>query len=346
MLPSCGSPGETSSGDGGSESDAPADVRIPDGQVVVPKTLACAGDKSTCLSGTLAVKDFTAKPTATRVTLYHVFPHGNVAVVASTPVALDGTFAFSRLDSWAHYYLQGEARFDKGTNAYSMITNVGSFTVPATQAPIPIVIRPVFLEVLQNAPSGGATTVTWASAHLFDPSSGTELTAGTVSLTANGTSYPMPYVAGAGGMKSFNVSLPAGIPGGTSFTITTSYPELEASPVTWNLVGEPATFGGAIVSPTGPVPANKALTVTWQAQPSAAYSQTELFLQQGTDFVLSYTSSTVNAPDVTTETIPAANLTTSGTYQLDEAYANATCPASADGCVYDLATTGVTLTVQ
>jgi hypothetical protein len=267
---SCSSASGGGGADGGSEREAPADVRIPDGQVVVPKTLACAGNKSTCLSGTLAVKDFTAKPTATRVILYHVFPHGNVAVVASTPVALDGTFAFSHLDAWAHYYLQGEARFDKGANSYSMITNVGSFTVPATQTPIPIVIRPVFLEVLQNAPSGGATTLTWASAHLFDPSSGAELTAATVSLTANGTSYPMPFGVGAGGTKSFNVSLPEGVPGGTSFTITTSYAELKGSPVTWTLVGEPATFGGGIVSPTGTVPANEALTVTWQAQPSAA----------------------------------------------------------------------------
>jgi hypothetical protein len=160
-------------------------------------------------------------------------------------------------------------------------------------------------------------------------------------------SFPMPYGPNAGGMMSFNVTLPASTPGGTSFTITTSYPELGASPVTWNLVGEPATFGGAITSPAaGTVPAGKPLAVTWQAQPMASYSQTELFEQQGSSFVQVYVSPTVNAPDVTTETIPASALAKSGMYLLNEDYANATCPPTADGCVYNLSTAAVNLTVE
>jgi hypothetical protein len=346
-LPSCSSAGSVTGVDGGS--DAPGDAVLPDDYVPIQKTLACTGDVTACLSGTFALKDFTAKPSATKVTLYRLYPHGDVATVAWTPVAKDGTFAFSDLAAWGHYYLQGEARFGTGNDATAVASNVGSFTVPSTPGPIPIVVRPVFLEVLQQAPSGGSTILNWASAHLYDPKSGKEVTTGTVTFMANSQSYAMPYGTNAGGLSSFNVNLPT-LPtptvGGTSFAITTSYPELTESPVTWTLVGEPATFGGAITSPTGSAPKSKALTVTWQAQPMASYSQTELFFQMGTTFVQRYVSPTVNAPDVTSETIPASALSTSGTYLINEDYANATCPPTADGCVYNLSTASVSVTVE
>ena len=343
-LPSCSSAGSLTGVDGGS--DGPSDTGLPEDYVPIPKTLACTGDVTKCLSGTFALKDFTAKPSATKVTLYRLYPHGDVETVAWTPVAKDGTFAFSDVAAWGHYYLQGEARFGTGSDATAVASNVGSFTVPSTPGPIPIVVRPVFLEVLQQAPSGGSTLLNWASAHLYDPKSGKEVTTGTVSLMANSQSYAMPYGTNAGGLQSFNVNLPTPTAGGTSFAITTSYAELAESPVTWTLVGEPATFGGAITSPTGSVPKNKALTVMWQAQPMASYSQTELFLQMGTSFEPRYASPTVNAPDVTSETIPASALSTSGTYLINEDYANATCPPTADGCVYNLSTASLSVTVE
>jgi hypothetical protein len=346
FLGACSSGSGAPSADGGS--DAPSsDTGLPDDYVPIPKHLACTGDSMSCLSGTLALKDFTVAPTATKVTLYRVFPHGNADMLAWTPVAYDGTFAFSDVAAWGHYYLQGEARFGTPSSGYSVASNVGSFSVPATSASIPIVIRPVFLEVLQEAPSGGSTVLDWASAHLFDPASGKEVTDATVTLTANSMSFPMPYGTNAGGTQSFNVNLPSGTPGGTSFMITTSYAGLSGSPVTWSLVGDPATFGGAITSPaSGSVPASTPLHVTWQAQPMASYSQTELFEQQGSSWVQVYASPTVNSPDVTTETIPASALATSGNYLLNEDYANATCPATADGCVYNVSTAAINLTVQ
>jgi hypothetical protein len=328
--------------------DAPEDAGPSGDATPILSTAVCRGDTANCLSGTLALGDFTALPTAAKVTLYHVFPHGNVEVVASSPIAEDGTFAFSRLPAWSHYYLQGEVRFGEDASATAVASTVGSFSVPAPSKPIAIVVRPVFLEVLQEAPSGGSTLLSWASAHLYDPASGREVTHGSVSLTANGTSFPMPYGTNAGGTQSFNVNLPSGTPGGTSFTIVTAYAELGPTSKKWTLAGEPATFSGALLSPMGvvPVPAKAPLAVTWQAQPMASYSQTELFQQQGTSYVQRYVSPTVDAPNVTTETIPASALGSSGTYLLNEDYASATCPTTADGCVYNLSTAAVNLTVQ
>ncbi len=312
----------------------------------LPETTACTGDPAACLSGTLALKDFTVAPTAAKVTLYHLFPHGNVEVIATTSVTDDGKFAFSGVPAWAHYYLQGEMGFGTGTSATAIVSTVGSFAVPATQKPIAITIRPVLLEVLQQASSGGSTLLSWASAHLYDPASGQELTQGSVSFKINGMSFPMSYGKNVGGTKSFNVNLPPQTPGGTSFTITTSYPELGDTPVSWKLTGKPTTFDGAITSPTGAVSAKTPLKVTWEPQPMAAYSLTELFEQQDASYVQRYVSPTAIAPDVTRETVPASALPSSGTYLLNEDYADATCPTTSDGCVYDVLAAAANLTVQ
>jgi hypothetical protein len=337
----CGTAGPIVPIDGGSN-----DAGLPDDYVPIPKTAKCTGEMTACLSGTVAVDSFKAKPSATKVTLYTVFPHGDTPTVSWTPVATDGTFAFSNVPAWGHYYLEAEARFGTGASANAVSSIVGSFTVPATNSSIPIVIRPVFLELLQQAPAGMSTTLAWASAHLYDPTTGAELTDGTVSLTASSKSYPMPYGMNAGGTMSFFAALPAGIPGGTSFAIVTSAQELGATPMTWTLAGDPATFGGSITSPTGTAPANTPLTVTWTAEPMASYSVTELFVQKGTSYASTYTSPTVNAPNITTETIPSSALPTSGAYLLNESYSNATCPATADGCVYNVSTAAVNLTVN
>jgi hypothetical protein len=335
--------------DGGSN-----DAGLPDGYVPIPATEECQGVKTACLFGTVAFHDFKAPPTASRVILYRVFPHGETDAVAPcttttrescwVPVALDGTFAFSDLPAWSHYYLQAQARFEADAAAPTVASVVGSFAVPAGGTSIALVIRPVFLEVLQQASSGMSTTIAWASAHLYDPATGVEVTTGTVSLSANGKTTVMPYGANAGGTESFFTKLPPGTPGGTSFTITTSYAELGSSPVTWSLVGDPVTFQGSLTLPaSGAIPANHPLTVSWTEEPMASYEVTELFFQQGSSPVY---VSPVFAPDVMTDTIPASEVATPGTYLLNESYANATCPATADGCVYNVWTAAETLTAN
>lgn len=326
--------------DGGAANDASSDGSVP-----IPTTEACTGNQDACLAGTVVLDHFRATPTASGVTLYRVFPHGEPEAVSSVPVALDGTFAFSDVPAWGHYYLSAQASFGAGADSHTLASIVGSFAVPAGDASIPLVIRPVFLEILQQASSGAPTSLAWASAHLYDPTTGAEVTAGKVTFSADGETVPMIFGLNAAGMKSFFCTFPSGTMGGTHFTITTSYPALESSPVAWNLAGDPVTFEGSITSPTGVVTADKPLTVTWVAQPSASYTITELFLQQGAESILRYASPVV-APNVTTDRIPASDLAKPGTYLLNQSYVNATCPATADGCVYNAWTAAETLTAK
>jgi hypothetical protein len=339
LTSACGS-SATEGADGG------LDGALPDGYVPIPKTEACKGDKTACLSGTVSLEDFKGQPTASRVTLYKVFPHGNNPSITWVPVAMDGTFAFSDLPAWDHYYLEAAVTFGSGANEHSVASVVGSLTLPSAGTAISIVVRPVYLEILQQTAPPTANSLAWASAHLYDPTTGDELTSGSVSLTVGGKPVDMPYGANAGGTMSFYVALPTGTAGGTSFTITTSAPAFGSSPLTWNLVGDPATFQGAILSPTSTAPVDKPLTVTWQAVPDASFSETELFVQSGSGFTPTYTSPEVNAPNVTSETIPASALSAAGAYLLNESYSNATCPASADGCVYNVSTAAANLTVN
>jgi hypothetical protein len=337
----CGSSASETS-DGGSDGG----LTFPDGSMVVPKTEACKGDKTACFSGTVALAHFHGEPTESTVTLYKVFPHGGNPMVSWVPVATDGTFAFSDLPAWGHYYLVAGVKFGTGTNVHSVAATVGSLSIPSAGTPLPIVIRPVQLELLQQTSPSSPNAIAWASAHLFDPTSGVELTSGAVSLTVGGKPVDMPYTTDASGTMSFYAALPAGTPGGTSFTITTSAPAFGSSPLTWKLVGQPATFQGAILSPTSTAAAGKALTVTWQAVPEASYSATELFVQNGAGYAATYTSPELNAPNVTTETIPASSISAAGAYLLNESYANATCPVTADGCVYNVSTAVANLTVN
>jgi hypothetical protein len=342
-------------------SSSSADDSVPDGgspdsggggaDALPPpmQTAACTGDPTACISGTLALKDFSGSFSAAKVELYRVFPYGQVQPVQTMALADDGTYAFSGVAPWTHYYVQGVVRFGTGSTAHAVAAVVGPLVAPVTPAsPVAIAVKPVFIEALQQRQPDGTTALSWASTHVYDPSSGAELSDATVNLVANGQTYPMPFTQNVAGTQSYFVNLPIGVAGGTSFQIAVTEPKLNGGmPLSWNLVGQPATFTGAITSPTGSVPINTPVTVTWQAQPLAAYTITELFLAplMGTP-TQTYISAGAVAPDVTQETIPASSLTTAGAYLLNVEYSTATCPASADGCVYNLSTAALSFNAQ
>ncbi len=332
VAPACSSNGNPSVGLG----DAGADALGPP-----PPTSSCMGDMTACLSGTVKAPKFNPSFLVAKVNLFRVYPYGAVSAVQTVQVAQDGTFALSNVAPWTHYYLQAVGLFESTHNGNAVAAVVGPFTVPVTGGPIPIEIKPVFLEVLQQRPTGGQTSLAWASAHVYDPASGAELTNATVSFTSGSQTWPMPYAANAGGSMSYFATIPPGVAGGTAFTITTSAMALGGSPLTWSLVGEPATFDGAVTSPApgATVPVNSPLTVTWMVQPAASHTVVELFRVQGmNNDVAVYQSPAAVASDVTMETVPGSALSMPGAYLLNVAYSKATCPTTADGCVYNNST--------
>ncbi len=341
-LAGCSSTPATAPVDAGPEAQAG-----DSGLGVLPQTQACTGAAADCLSGTVTVTGFTAMPMGLQVNLYRVFPYGPGVPEQKQLVAADGTFAFSGLAAWAHYYVQAEAGFTgTGTAPNLVASNAGPFAVPVTGGSIAITVKPVFLEVFQQAPSGGATTVGWASAHVYHPVTGAELADATATFDVAGQTYAMPYVENPSGTKSYFAALPANVAGQTSFTITTVDSAAGLASKTWNLVGAPATFMGAVTQPSSTTVAKVGapLPVTWQAAAAASYSIVELFFGTGSTPV--YVSPAADAPDTTTETVPGTALAMAGMYLLNVVYSDATCPATADGCVYNDATVPVSFLAQ
>jgi hypothetical protein len=336
-------PDASDAGDAGSAGDAPS--AIDSG---IPLTSACAGDVSHCLSGTFTTKAFSAIPGKLEVSLYRVFPSGAIAPIQTTPLAEDGTFAFSGLDAWAHYYVQGTAGFGTRNAAYAVAALAGPFTVPtASASPIALALSPVSYEVLETGP-GPTRLLQWVSARAFDPSTGAELTDATVSFVAGGVTTPLSYTTNAAGSKSYFVALASPAPLAMPAQITASHASLGASPLSIDIVTSFASFTPiTIASPLdgAVVPANQPLVVSWAAQPLADYVLVALFVKQSGAFVGKYQSPSAIAPDTTTATIPASAFA-AGSYLLNVNGAQSLCEEDGRGCAYALDAAQANLTAQ
>jgi hypothetical protein len=313
----------------------------------VPKTNACSGNPTLCLSGTVALGPrFVAKPVGHRVRLYSLFPTGGVPTAApEQTVALDGTWAFSALPAWSHYYVQAAVAFtrDGGTHAASAI--VGPLTVPWSGAPIAVQIDPVQVELLESRGPGGSLAVDYALAHVFDPATGGEVSGAAVSLAVGASSTTLPWTAtlpgnaGAGYFATFS-SPPAAQP---TYTVTITYPA-GSPPVPYELVADPPAFDGTVTAtPTS----SSAVNVSWSSEPQADYEVVEVYRSQGDagyDPTPAYISALPDSPDAASETIDGGVLE-AGKYLVNVAYAKANCPADAAGCVIAESVAGQTVTV-
>jgi hypothetical protein len=323
------------------------------GPDAIPPTSACAGDATRCLSGTFATSGFTAGLTIAKVELHRVFPLGGPAPLAAAYVARDGTFAFSNLDPWAHYYVKGIAGFGTSPGGlealYSVATIQGSFAIPAPagQSPIALSVIPAQLELLETS-GGGQRLLAWVSAHVYDPMSGKELTDATVSFSAQGiAATPMPWVTSSGSASRYYVSFGPGVAATTGYQIQASHASLGGAPVTWHVATVPSTFDAAMTSPaTGAtVPAGQPLTVAWTSQPLADYAVIDFFVKQGSAWSPVYSSPTAVAPDQPSAAIPGSNVT-AGSYLVDLELAQTSCGKGSDGCAYLYHTASATLTAQ
>ena len=298
-----------------------------------PKT-ACSGDTTTCLEGSVAVQGFTATPTQVEASLFREFPSTGAVALATVPIAEDGTWAFSGLDAWEHYYVEVQAGFGQSQDIAGF---VGPLTVPVSGGPVAIQLKPAQLTVLEQAAPGAPLQIQSALAYLFDSSTGAPLQGATVSILMGGTAVSMPWTSVPGSASDgyyvgFEVSP---LPAQATYTITSSVAGASA-PTTWQLVANPPTFTPTLLAPAAnaTVPADQPLTVSWTAQPMADEEQVQLYAQVSGAWSPVYELPAPVDEDGTTATIPGSYLAPAGQPLLvNVAFVQASCPASADGCV-------------
>ncbi len=308
-----------------------------------PAHWACSGEAGACLSGTATTKGFKTQPRFLAAELYKLFPLGSVMPLAQETVATDGTWAFEGVPAWDHYFVQIVADFGK-TPAIG--TFAGPLSVPGTGGPVAVTVQPVQTIASEHGMSG-AYAVDWASAHLFDPSDGSELqgSAATVSIGVGGASTPMPWTM-TGGQSLYFVSFATPPAAQASYTVTASGQALGSMPASWKLVPSPPTFMPTITSPANNamVSATQTLTVSWPVQAGADYVTVALF--QVTDGGITAVGANPPPqlpPDTTTQTL---SLPGPGSYVVDVYFTTAACPTTADGCVLSSAVAAAQITAQ
>ena len=310
-----------------------------------PKT-TCSGETAACLQGTVTVQGFAATPGQVEASLFREFPATGAVALATVPIAADGTWAFSNLAAWEHYYVEVEAGFGQSQNVAGF---VGPLDVPVSGAPVAIQLKPAQLTVLEQAASGAALQVQSALAYLFDPSTGAPLQGATVSILVGSTAVPMPWTTIPGSTNDgYYASFSTPLPAQATYTITSSVPGASA-PTTWQLVANPPTFTPTLTTPAAnaTVPVSQPLAVSWPAQPMADEELVQLYAQVSSAWSQVYEVPAPIDEDGTTTTIPGSYVGPAGQPLLvNVSFVQASCPVSADGCVVGEVIVPVQITPQ
>jgi len=301
----------------------------------IPPT-PCSGDATRCLAGTASMAGFDASVTAPlRVKLFREYPLAGATESATTDVAYDGTWTFSGLDPWAHYFVQIAADFGQPVAVASV---AGPLTIPtAAGASGPAVqVKPVQITVVEEALSGGPLQAASALVLAFDPGTGAPLAGATVTMGVGGAQVPVPEVQ-EGGIPTYAVTLPASTPVQSTYTFTVVPAGGTGTTSTWQVAAgnAPAAITTALTSPqTGAtVPQGQALAVAWPAQTAADVELVELFAQ-GAGGAWSQTwASTPYDATATGVTVPGSQVTAGAPLLLNVAFASAGCVTGGDGCV-------------
>lgn len=329
LLVAC--PSSTAAPDAGEGAGDGGEVANLDGDVdaeVTPTTEACTGVATTCLSGTAAPSGFTVAPKRMKVELYREYPASGAVPVASVPVALDGTWAFSSLGTWGHYFVQLVADFGQPVSLSSV---VGALTVPSTGSPIALRVLPVQLSLLQQGPPGGPQLLVSALGYVFDPLTGAPVSNATVAVVVGGTPQAMTWTQVAASTYAYLFTAPSMTPAQATYTVTTSQPGGATS--TWQLTAPTTTtLMPNLTAPAGgaTIPANQPLTVEWPAQAADAETVELYAMAQGT--WSSVYASPIEAADVLQQTVPSTDVT-AGSLLVNVQFLLGGCPPTADGCV-------------
>jgi hypothetical protein len=294
---------------------------------------SCGDGDTTCLQGTVTLQGFTATPQELQASLFREFPATGTTPLQTIPLDPNGAWVFDGLDPWAHYFVEIVADFGQPQAEASF---VGPLEVPSSGAPVASLVKPAQLTVLAQAASGMAQEVESAAAFLFDPATGAPLQGATVSIAIGGTAVAMPWTSIPGSpTDGYYASFSPPVTAQATYTITATTPG-GSSPSTWQLVAGSASFSPVLTAPmpSTTVPANQPLTVAWPAQPMADEELVQLYTMATGGWSPAWELAAPLDEDATTATIPGSYVSPSGQMLLvNVAFLQASCPATADGCV-------------
>jgi hypothetical protein len=289
------------------------------------------------------VSGFTLPPNRFQAQIFREFPVAGATPLATSVVGYDGSYAFSNLSPWEHYFVQAAADFGQ---AVAVSAVVGPLTVPATGGGgADVTIKPVQLTIVQQAAAGGALQLQSALAYVFDPASGAPSRGANVTIEVGGAQVAMQEST-QGGAEAYSVAFTQPPPAQPTYTVTTLLAG-SASPTTWNAAAGSASFTPTLTVPAAnaTVPQGQPLLVSWPTEVSADDEVVVLYAQQQNAWAQQYESPHPDDQDATSETIPASYVT-SGPLLLNVLFAAAHCPPDQDGCVLNDETAAVQITAQ
>jgi hypothetical protein len=302
----------------------------------VPVTEACPTDAGACLFGTAAAVGFSGSPVLI-VNLYQVFPFGSFALVqqqlvASGPVAADGTWALSGRDAAGHYYVQLVAAVQATPSAapFQASTLIGPLAAPSGEA-LALQILPIFASALQSNGPGGGQEINEVTAQVYDTVTGDAVIDASVSITVGDASVPLPWAPG-GDPPSYRATFEAGTPAQATYTVWSSSWDGAA-----RIVAPTPSPVGAITSPAAGATIEDdggTLGIDWALEPSD-FEVVELFAQSDGGWTPTYVSPTAIPPGVdNTGSLSSQGVDLdAGTYLVNVVYVRANCVATGGGCV-------------
>jgi hypothetical protein len=307
---------------------------------VTPAT--CTGDTTACLFGTATVHGFVDPPLRYQARLFREFPVAGTAALQTALADSDGTYAFSQLPPWTHYYVQVAADFGQ---AIAVSSVVGPLAIPSGGAAADVTIKPVQLTIGQQASAGGTMQLTSALAFVFDPQDGSPAKGASVTIEVGGTQVAMQEST-QGGAEAYIAAFPTPAAAQTTYTVTTLLPG-SSSPAIWHASAGTASFTPSITAPAAnvTVPQGQPLTVSWPSQPDADEEVVILYSQKQGSWAQAYETAQPHDEDATSEIVPGT-VVAAGPLLVNVVFASGHCAPDQDGCVLSDETAAVQVTAQ
>jgi hypothetical protein len=290
----------------------------------------------------VTLSGFLATPSRFQAQIFREFPVAGATPLATTYVGSDGSYAFSDLPPWGHYFVQAGADFGQPVAVGAV---VGPLAVPQTGAGADVTIEPVQLTIVQQSSAAGTLALQSALAYVFDPNSGAPAKGATLTLDLVGGQVAMQEST-QGGAEAYTAVFAQPEPAQATYTVTAVLPGA-TSPTTWHAAAGSTSFTPTLSAPSAnaAVPQGQPLLVTWPSEASADEELVVLYTQQQGAWAQQYESSRPDDEDVTTETIPGSYVA-SGTLLVNVLFAAAYCPSDQDGCVVTDETASAQITAK